>query len=161
MPCFGFTVRSYPSLSPVAEMTHGRFIPFIAYRSEPVVCPLCLPLVSWFFLGLPTVLSAPYFGFGGLLDRIVLLILEPLIISGLLFCNIYGVFWTMNVLRLSPPFLQRRTELGVVRRTTRSLWFAVGDIVWAVGGRHISGASAKFTLGRLSNQDGSSSANRR
>ncbi|KAF8307777.1 hypothetical protein DL93DRAFT_2087612 [Clavulina sp. PMI_390] len=98
---------------------------------------LSTPLISWFLLEFPSVLYITPFTVGGVLNRIMLCIAESFIVSGLLFWNIYGVFWTMNKLRLSPPSLERQTEWSAVERAARSLWFAAGNIIWALGGRYI------------------------
>ncbi|KAF8309539.1 hypothetical protein DL93DRAFT_1710694 [Clavulina sp. PMI_390] len=92
----------------------------------------CPPLLVWFALRFPPVLLTPFSTFGGLVNRIRFCIIVLFIVFGLLFFNLYGLFWTMNILRLSPPRLQRQTEWSAVLYATGSLLFAAADVVKAI-----------------------------
>ncbi|KAF8314662.1 hypothetical protein DL93DRAFT_2155555, partial [Clavulina sp. PMI_390] len=116
------------------------------------------PLILWFFQKFPSTLSPISFSIGGLITRILFWALETPIVFGLLFWNSYGLFWTMNILRLSPPFLQRHTEWAVVRKVAKAILSRIGDLLWAVRGRYESHAPTAPSLGSWISRDMASHA---
>ncbi|KAF8307778.1 hypothetical protein DL93DRAFT_2087616 [Clavulina sp. PMI_390] len=109
-------------------------------------------LIRWFLVKFPEVLYITPFSISVLINSVMLFVIESFIVLASLFGNVYGLFWTMKMLRFSPPFLQKQTEWSKVRQASRVLWFAIGDILWAVGGRYIPFARIWSSLRTLSNR---------